>query len=592
MNNELSIDRLLSDIKKEAALLELDDPSLDQKTVLSRVVDVSHTKKELPIKRNYHKYDFMVFDDIDFVNNAYRGILQREPDEAGLDDYVASLRSGGSKEVILKALCQSEEAKKIGVFVGGFNDEVASTNELSRNRQETKNTYHIYDFVVYEREEFVKNAYDIILQRAVDEEGLISRVSQLDNGISKLEIILSLQRSAEGREKNIVIHGTAPHLPFYFLYRVPIIGRVLRGIVQRVKRNLWMPASESLPLFMKSHHPLWDKLEKMEHHIQQQSTLLNAQDGWIKNMCSEQRDVSVHLTTAIEQFNVEYAAFNQKTDSLLSATSESMGRSESQEKDLKLIRQDMLYHQQRLTSLLDELSANVAPQELAVSHQSDAVDAYYVAFEDECRGSRDEIKESLKVYLPYLGKSATDATVLDVGCGRGEWLDLLREHNFSGRGFDLNQVMVEQCREQGLDVKQCDAIAQLSTLDDGSLRALTGFHIIEHIPFVSLYTLFSEAARVLEQGGVMIFETPNPENLLVASHTFYHDPTHRNPITPTAIQFMARYFGFVDIEILRLHPYPQEAKVKGQDALTERINGHFCGPQDFAIIARKPMPAL
>jgi len=592
MNNELSIDRLLSDIKKEAALLELDEPSLDQKTVLSRVVDVSHTKKELPIKRNYHKYDFMVFDDIDFVNNAYRGILQREPDEAGLDDYVASLRSGGSKEVILKALCQSEEAKKIGVFVGGFNDEVASTNELSRNRQETKNTYHIYDFVVYEREEFVKNAYDIILQRAVDEEGLISRVSQLDNGISKLEIILSLQRSAEGREKNIVIHGTAPHLPFYFLYRVPIIGRVLRGIVQRVKRNLWMPASESLPLFMKSHHPLWDKLEKMEHHIQQQSTLLNAQDGWIKNMCSEQRDVSVHLTTAIEQFNVEYAAFNQKTDSLLSATSESMGRSESQEKDLKLIRQDMLYHQQRLTSLLDELSANVAPQELAVSHQSDAVDAYYVAFEDECRGSRDEIKESLKVYLPHLGKSATDATVLDVGCGRGEWLDLLREHNFSGRGFDVNQVMVEQCREQGLDVKQCDAIAQLSTLDDGSLRGLTGFHIIEHITFVSLYTLFSEAARVLEQGGVMIFETPNPENLLVASHTFYHDPTHRNPITPTAIQFMARYFGFVDIEILRLHPYPQEAKVKGQDALTERINGHFCGPQDFAIIARKPMPAL
>jgi O-antigen chain-terminating methyltransferase len=87
---------------------------------------------------------------------------------------------------------------------------------------------------------------------------------------------------------------------------------------------------------------------------------------------------------------------------------------------------------------------------------------------------------------------------------------------------------------------------------------------------------------------LIIFETPNPENLLVATHTFYHDPTHKNPITPTGIEFLARYTGFSSTEIMRLHPYPQEAKIKGMDPLTERVNGHFCGPQDFAIVGRKP----
>ena len=93
---------------------------------------------------------------------------------------------------------------------------------------------------------------------------------------------------------------------------------------------------------------------------------------------------------------------------------------------------------------------------------------------------------------------------------------------------------------------------------------------------------------MLVPGGLILFETPNPENLLVASHTFYHDPTHRNPITPTGVEFLARYTGFGDTQIMRLHPYPDEARVKGMDPLTERVNGHLCGPQDFAIVARKP----
>jgi O-antigen chain-terminating methyltransferase len=98
----------------------------------------------------------------------------------------------------------------------------------------------------------------------------------------------------------------------------------------------------------------------------------------------------------------------------------------------------------------------------------------------------------------------------------------------------------------------------------------------------------TEARRVLQPGGVLIYETPNPENILVGSHTFYHDPTHRNPITPALLEFLAEYCGYDHTELVRLHPYPENARISGNDPLTERVNGHLCGPQDIALVARTP----
>jgi hypothetical protein len=92
---------------------------------------------------------------------------------------------------------------------------------------------------------------------------------------------------------------------------------------------------------------------------------------------------------------------------------------------------------------------------------------------------------------------------------------------------------------------------------------------------------------VLVEGGRVLFETPNPENVLVGSHTFYHDFTHRNPVTPTAISFLLKHLGFDEIDIIRSSPYPAEAKVPGNDPLTERVNGHLCGPQDYAVTGCK-----
>lgn len=234
--------------------------------------------------------------------------------------------------------------------------------------------------------------------------------------------------------------------------------------------------------------------------------------------------------------------------------------------------------------------APVAEHSTEILPEEAALDSYYKAFEDANRGTLAEIRTKQEQYLPFLAKLKAEIAAkaaIDIGCGRGEWLHLLAEQHFQAVGVDMNATMVAYCREQQLVAVQQDALQYLKLQADDSVALISGFHIIEHLPFAVLYGIVEQAARVLAKGGMVIFETPNPENVLVGSHTFYHDFSHRNPVTPSAISFLFRYHGFSDIHIERLNPYPENARVPGHDPLTERVNGHFCGPQDFAIIARK-----
>ena len=168
----------------------------------------------------------------------------------------------------------------------------------------------------------------------------------------------------------------------------------------------------------------------------------------------------------------------------------------------------------------------------------------------------------------------------------------LAEQGFDARGIDASLAMVAHCQAQGLKVDECDLLQALRRQADGSLNLITAFHVAEHLDFATLYTLVAEAWRVLEPGGALLLETPNPENPLVGSHTFYHYPTHRNPLTPSALGFLLGYHGFERLDVLRLNPYPESARVPGEDLLTERINGLLCGPQDFAVVGRRPGTGL
>ena len=249
-------------------------------------------------------------------------------------------------------------------------------------------------------------------------------------------------------------------------------------------------------------------------------------------------------------------------------------------------------HERKLAELSRRVDNLQQIATLAAPVAAEVIDAYYLAFEDANRGSRESVLAKLAIYDTWLSTCVPrggDLTheIVDVGCGRGEWLSYMAQRGYAALGIDVNRVMIDACLARGHAVRCIDALTFLRSLPTGSVAAVTGFHIIEHLPFDYLFGLVKESYRVLVDGGAVLFETPNPENVLVGSHTFYHDFTHRNPITPTAISFLLKYHGFDAIDIIRSSPYPEEAKVPGNDPLTERVNGHLCGPQDFAVTGRK-----
>lgn len=218
---------------------------------------------------------------------------------------------------------------------------------------------------------------------------------------------------------------------------------------------------------------------------------------------------------------------------------------------------------------------------------------FYRAFEDRYRGTRATIKDRLRAYLPFITPLLAPAApgarpaALDLGCGRGEWLELLGEQGFAARGIDLDEGMLAACHERGLDVELADALRALRAQPDHSLAVVSAFHLVEHIPFELVRELASEALRALQPGGLLIMETPNPENLTVGATSFYMDPSHLHPLPPNLLAFAAEHAGFARHKIVRLQEDPQlhTAAPVGLITVLE-------GPSpDYSIVAQKAAPA-
>ena len=210
---------------------------------------------------------------------------------------------------------------------------------------------------------------------------------------------------------------------------------------------------------------------------------------------------------------------------------------------------------------------------------------FYRTFEDKHRGSRELIASRLKVYLPFikpLQEVYSTSSTIDLGCGRGEWLELTMGLGFDALGIDMDNGMLEACRALNLPVKHGDAIEYLKGLPDESLSIVSAFHVVEHIPFEMLQTLVQEAIRVLKPAGLLILETPNPENIRVGTVNFYLDPTHQKPIPPLLLSFVPDYYGFYRTKIVRLQ---EDGRLhNGHVSLLDVLGG--VSP-DYSIVAQK-----
>jgi glycosyltransferase involved in cell wall biosynthesis/SAM-dependent methyltransferase len=215
---------------------------------------------------------------------------------------------------------------------------------------------------------------------------------------------------------------------------------------------------------------------------------------------------------------------------------------------------------------------------------------FYPAFEERYRGPRETIKTRLAVYLPFVApllRPYPSAPAVDLGCGRGEWLEILREAGFHPLGVDRDEGMLQACRRQNLDVRQKEIGAFLAGVPDASQVVVSAFHVVEHLEFEELRALVNEAWRILKPGGVLIMETPNPENLHIATCYFYQDPTHRRPVSPVLLEFVAEYAGFGRRKLLRL----QEDRALADENRRVHLRDVLFGVSpDYAVVAQKEAP--
>lgn len=258
--------------------------------------------------------------------------------------------------------------------------------------------------------------------------------------------------------------------------------------------------------------------------------------------------------------------------------------------------------QRRLMMFLDRVAAMTSDADLHFladdnEEANSTRNESYVSFEDRFRGEREDIKARAAPYLDALSSAGIDPAkgiVLDLGCGRGEWLEVLAEHGYQCCGVDLNDAMLKESRASGFDVVEADAVDYLRGLKDGSLAAITSMHLVEHLPHKVLIKLLDEALRVLQPGGMLILETPNPENLTVGACWFYLDPTHRNPIPPDLLQWTVQERGFSHAVVQRLTEHRRVSDIQPVSEsvpCAEQINlmaAWFTAAPDYAVIARKP----
>jgi 2-polyprenyl-3-methyl-5-hydroxy-6-metoxy-1,4-benzoquinol methylase len=206
----------------------------------------------------------------------------------------------------------------------------------------------------------------------------------------------------------------------------------------------------------------------------------------------------------------------------------------------------------------------------------------YGAFAQRFRGSEEYVKTGQQIYVPYF---AGRRNVLDIGCGRGEFLELMRDAGVQARGIDLSAESVALCRSKGLETEIADVFSDLSAQPEAAFGGIFCAQVIEHLPPERLPELIKLAARCLEPGGLIAIETPNPECLAIFASHFYLDPTHTRPVPHPLLIFYLEEFGIGGIELKKLSPAADS--MPSVKSLTEEFRESFFDGLDYCVIGKR-----
>ena len=502
---------------------------------------------------------------------------------------------------------------------------------------EKRDRYHVNDLLGFHDEVFVRNAYKAILKREPDDSGMAHFLKNLRSGrYSKLDILSILRFSPEGENVNVPLEGLGKWSVLRKMYRVPVAGYFLRLAVAIARlpvliTNFRRLESHSMAQLdrvaghineavahvsremreqSKANRTHFETLQRqlnelpkelsdlkgtvrlqIDSLIREQEKLAHGHNTLKQNQSTTQTELSVRIDETTRHAREQDEARERHAAELQALKVQVEKQIDDLIERLQKSRMDIAQQETRLARLLDgtdlPLSGPVPQSQPAHTEEDHLLDSLYFSLEDVLRGTPEQIKEEVKVYLPVLQKAGISSGILDVGCGRGEWLQVLREAGFQARGIDTNRILIQQCKELSLEVEEREALSYLGSLPNESLNAVTAFHFAEHLPLETLVKFLDEAGRTLKPGGLIILETPNPENLLVGSCNFYLDPTHKNPIPVPTMKLLLEARGFRCEEVLKLHAV-SSAKIEVKDQLTSHLNHFLYGPMNYAVVARKP----
>lgn len=588
----------------------------------------------LSVKSEYTLAELLAQRDVTFVMTAFEVVLKRRPSEADARDYLAALRGGSLNRVELLGLLRwSQEGIARGTHIDGLlvpytlrrwsqrpwgalvgwvrsfvrmhvlfdraeMESAAISHEVTELTEQTRGALDHIEKRVHGVDVAVRGMSEV-RERMALAEVLQGQVEDMRSGLDQLAgetrgaFAHIEQRLHAAGEAVLPVVAALDEQVQEVRAKVEQFADATRGTLERVQERVGGvgEAVQALSAWRES-LPTVAPLELQVHEVRAELTRRSDEargafeqiDGRVRAL-----QAAVQTLGALQDSVSVVASLEAQIKQMDSRLESLVGADEAIENRIGLLEHRVVAH-----GAVIEQSRRKSD---ARNDATRALDPLYVAFEAAFRGPEHVIRERLAPYIELIcgsGAGTSERPILDIGCGGGEWLQLLKDRGLVADGIDMNRLFVELCRGRGLSVELADALEALAQLPENSRGAITALHVAEHLPFRQLIDLIDESRRVLAPGGLVILETPNPENLHVGSHTFYLDPTHRNPLPPEMLRWIVSARGFMDVRIERLTtardlPVPARADeaAPGAEAINAFVSLVGAAP-DYAIVGRKP----
>ena len=520
--------------------------------------------------------------------------------ELDVDQLMSSIREAALKRPLRLAVLPAKPAESSPQPIPrlSLSPEFTDANATS---------YHVNDLLKYQDRDFIRNAYLAILKREPDEKGFRHNLALLQSGnFNKIDILASLRNSDEGKHTGVTIEGLQFPATIRKLERLPIAGYLIQLLIALVRLPSMIRSQRQFQGYIVAQQFLFvdhfnDAQRAVTNDLQRQSAMLQS----LTSLPNDLQNVHQQLNALETQVNqTVLTRILEEQQKLQLAEAKLLLLSDRLDQVTQLISQtrDELRDELRnewqqqvseqhaainaLATDVQTLSRNLVTETNRTLTELQEWDTFYAAFEEKFRGSTEEVEERLRFYLPYLKDLDRESNILDIGSGRGDWLELLTKEGFQPRGVEVNEVFAESSRANGLEVINAEMMVHLGQQADNSLDVVTIFHLVEHFNVGRLIRLLDEVRRTLKPGGLLMIETPSPENIVVGACNFHADPTHYKPIYPQTLVFLLGNKGFVDLDLQFLHPV-SDSPFTGETEGSQQLDMWFFGPRDFAVIARK-----